>query len=157
MHSQLPIPGLAETGIDSVEHGTALDRAGIDALGARGGAWTPTLCAVLQGRNSDDPDRRKRTGELQERLRDGLPYALTQGVRILAGTDVVGTIDGEIALLAEHGLTVDQAIAAAGSSARDFLGIHPAGDIVTYDHDPREDPAVLNQPAAVVVRGTRVR
>lgn len=56
-----------------------------------------------------------------------------------------------------HGLTAGQAIAAAGSVARDFLDIHPAGDIVTYDEDPREDPGVLASPAAVVVRGVRVR
>ena len=79
----------------------------------------------------------------------------SHGVRVLAGTDVAGTIADEIALLADHGLTAEQAIAAAGSLARDFLGIHPAGDIVTYD--PREDPHVLASPAAVVVRGVRVR
>jgi imidazolonepropionase-like amidohydrolase len=59
--------------------------------------------------------------------------------------------------LAGHGLTAGQAIAAAGSAARDFLGIHPEGDIVTYDDDPLEDPSVLARPAAVVVRGVRVR
>jgi hypothetical protein len=46
---------------------------------------------------------------------------------------------------------------AVGSAARDFLGIHPEGDIVTYDDDPLEDPFVLARPAAVVVRGIRVR
>jgi imidazolonepropionase-like amidohydrolase len=112
---------------------------------------------VLQNRDSPDPAVRARTGELRERLRDCLPYAVAHGVRVLAGSDVVGTIADEIALLAGHGLTVGQAIAAAGSVARDFLGIHPAGDIVTYDEDPREDPGVLARPAAVVVRGVRVR
>jgi imidazolonepropionase-like amidohydrolase len=73
------------------------------------------------------------------------------------GTDVAGTIAGEVALLAGHGLSPGQAIAAAGSRAREFLGIHPEGDIVTYDADPREDPGVLASPAAVVVRGVRVR
>lgn len=124
---------------------------------ARGGAWTPTLCAVLGQRDSDDPVVRARVGELRERLRDHLPYAAAQGVRILAGSDVVGTIAEEIALLADHGLTVEQAIAAAGSLARDFLGIRPARDLVTYDDDPRDDPGVLRRPAAVVVRGVRVR
>jgi imidazolonepropionase-like amidohydrolase len=78
-------------------------------------------------------------------------------VRVLAGTDVVGTIAEEIALLADHGLTAAQSITAAGPAARDFLGIHPEGDIVTYDDDPLQDPAVLARPAAVVVRGVRVR
>lgn len=157
VHSNLPDSGLTALGADSIEHGAGLGRDEIAALGARGGAWTPTLCAMLQGRDSPDPERRKRTEELRERLRDGLPYAVAQGVRVLAGTDLAGTIAEEIALLAGHGLTAEQAIAASGSSAREFLGIRPAGDIVTYDSDPRDDPAVLARPAAVVVRGFRVR
>lgn len=157
VHSNLPGSGLAGIGADSIEHGTALEHAELDALGARGGAWTPTLCAVLQNRDTSDPAVRTRVGALRERLRDRLPYAAARGVRVLAGTDVVGTIADEIALLAGHGLSAEQAIAAAGSAARDFLGIHPRGDIVTYHEDPREDPRVLARPAAVVVRGTRVR
>jgi hypothetical protein len=30
-------------------------------------------------------------------------------------------------------------------------------DIVTYHHDLRDDPGQLNNPAAVVARGTRLR
>lgn len=157
VHSNLPDSGLVGIGADSIEHGQALGHAELEELGARGGAWTPTLCAVLYNRDSTDPAVRARVGELRERLRDCLPYAVARGVRVLAGTDVVGTIADEIALLADHGLTAGQAIAAAGSLARDFLGIHPAGDIVTYHDDPREDPGVLASPAAVVVRGVRVR
>jgi imidazolonepropionase-like amidohydrolase len=157
VHSNLPDSGLAAIGADSIEHGTALSRSEMEALGARGGAWTPTLCAVLRNRESADPEVRKRADELRERLRDHLPYAVAHGARVLAGTDVVGTIADEIALLADHGLTAAQAIAAAGSLARDFLGIHPEGDIVTYDADPLQDPGVLAHPAAVVVRGVRVR
>jgi imidazolonepropionase-like amidohydrolase len=157
VHSNLPDSRLAAIGADSIEHGRALGHSELEALGARGGAWTPTLCAMLQNRDSTDPEVRKPVGELRERLRDCLPYAVAQGVRVLAGTDVVGTIADEITLLADHGLTAGQAIAAAGSLARDFLGIHPEGDIVTYDDDPLEDPGVLARPAAVVVRGVRVR
>ena len=157
VHSNLPDSGLAGIGADSIEHGPALGQAELASLGTRGGAWTPTLCAVLQNRDSPDPAVRARVGELRERLRDSLPYAVAHGVRVLAGSDVVGTIAEEIALLARHGLTAGQAIAAAGSVARAFLGIHPAGDIVTYDEDPREDPGALARPAAVVVRGVRVR
>jgi imidazolonepropionase-like amidohydrolase len=157
VHSNLPDPGLVGIGADSIEHGRALGHSELEALGARGGAWTPTLCAMLQNRDSPDPAVRNQVSELRERLRDCLPHAVAHGVRVLAGTDVVGTIADEIALLADHGLTVGQAIAAAGSLARDFLGIHPAGDIVTYDGDPREDPGILARPAAVVVRGVRVR
>ena len=157
VHSNLPDSGLAAIGADSIEHGTALSHSEIETLGARGGAWTPTLCAVLHNRDSPDAEARKRADELRERLREHLPHAVAHGVRVLAGTDVVGTIAQEIALLADHGLTAAQAITAAGSAARDFLGIHPEGDIVTYDDDPLQDPGVLAHPAAVVVRGVRVR
>jgi hypothetical protein len=157
VHNNLPDSGLVAIGADSIEHGTGLSHPEIQALGARGGAWTPTLCAVLHNRDSPDPEVRKRTDERRERLRELLPYAVAHDVRVLAGTDVVGTIAEEIALLVDHGLTVGQAISAAGSLARDFLGIHPEGDIVTYDDDPLQDPGVLAHPAAVVVRGVRVR
>jgi hypothetical protein len=157
VHNNLPDSGLVAIGADSIEHGTGLSHPEIQALGARGGAWTPTLCAVLHNRDSPDPEVRKRTDERRERLRELLPYAVAHDVRVLAGTDVVGTIAEEIALLVDHGLTVRQAISAAGSLARDFLGIHPEGDIVTYDDDPLQDPGVLAHPAAVVVRGVRVR
>jgi imidazolonepropionase-like amidohydrolase len=81
---------------------------------------------------------------------------MTSGVRVLAGTDAVATIATEIALLAECGLTVEQSLAAAGSTARDYLGISPEGDLVTYDADPRSHPEVLTSPAAVVIRGRRI-
>jgi imidazolonepropionase-like amidohydrolase len=157
VHSNLPDSGLVGIGADSIEHGQALGHSELAALGGRGGAWTPTLCALLQGSDSSDPAVRRRTGELRESLAHCLPYAVAHGVRVLAGTDVVGTIAAEIALLARHGLTAGQAIAAAGSAAREFLGIHPQGDIVTYDEDPLEDPGALARPASVVVRGVRVR
>lgn len=39
------VGALVAAGVDSVEHGTALDEQVLAALGAAGGAWTPTLCA----------------------------------------------------------------------------------------------------------------
>lgn len=157
VHSNLAADGLIAMGVDSVEHGTGLVAEDVAALGARGGAWTPTLSAVLRGLRSDDPDRRRHAEELSERVADVLVGAIAGGVRVLAGTDVEGTIATEIAQLVRHGLTVDQALDAAGPAARDFLGTHPQDDLVTYEADPREDPEVLASPAAVVVRGVRVR
>ena len=50
---------------------------------------------------------------------------------------------------------VEAALRAASTDAHDYLGVH-SRDIVTYDRDPREDPATLRKPAAVVLRGVRV-
>src|ERR1700733_14397043 len=55
VHSNLPDSGLVGIGADSIEHGVALGHPELEALGSRGGAWTPTLCAVLNGRDSSDP------------------------------------------------------------------------------------------------------
>ena len=156
------VADLIATGIDSVEHGTALDEADIASLAARGGAWTPTLCATIGTRAGDTPARRKQRLERQERLRYLLPRAAAQGLTIMTGTDVDGTIPREVALLAELGLPPQAALAAASTAARRFLGFaipeegQPA-DLVTYQDDPRDDPAVLGHPAAVFVHGTRIR
>jgi imidazolonepropionase-like amidohydrolase len=153
---------LIAAGIDSVEHGTALDEAGLESLAARGGAWTPTLCATTGPRDGDTPARQRAGLELRERLRYLLPKAAECGLTIMTGTDVVGSIPREVALLAELGLPPRAALAAASTSARQFLGFpglhdgEPA-DLVTYGSDPRDDPAVLGQPAAVFMAGTRIR
>jgi imidazolonepropionase-like amidohydrolase len=67
-----------------------------------------------------------------------------------------------VALLAEHGLPPATALAAATTTGYRFLG-EPFGQpgqpatLVTYQHDPREDLAVLTSPSAVVIDGVRVR
>jgi imidazolonepropionase-like amidohydrolase len=153
---------LIAAGIDSVEHGTALDEAGVESLAARGGAWTPTLCATTGPRDGETPARQRARLELRERLRYLLPKAAQCGLTIMTGTDVVGSIPREVALLAELGLPPDAALAAASTSARRYLGFtslregEPA-DLVTYGADPRGDPAVLGQPTAIFMVGTRIR
>lgn len=153
---------LIAAGIDSVEHGTALGEDDIVSLAARGGAWTPTLCAVLGARAGETPARREQRREQEERLRYLLPRAASHGVTVMTGTDVDGTIAREVALLAELGLPPQAALAAASTAARRFLGFGLPGDgqpadLVSYHDDPREDPAALAHPAAIFARGTRIR
>ncbi len=161
VHTTLPGVGrLVEAGVDSVEHGVGMDRDTVDLMAARGVAWTPTCSAVLG--LADDPtapaERRAQVQDVRERFRELLPYAVDSGVPVLAGTDVVGSVPGEVALLAGLGLSPEQALAAASDTARAFLAVPGEQcDIVTYEHDPRDDPAVLRTPAAVVVGGTRIR
>jgi len=151
---------LIDVGIDSVEHGTSVEEADLTALVERGGAWTPTLCATLgAGPAANDTPQQ---AEIRERLAYLLPLAVERGVVVMTGTDVAGTIPQEVALLARLGLPPAAALAAATTRARRFLGRtdlvdgEPA-DLVSYDDDPRDDPAVLSRPVAVVVRGVRIR
>ncbi|GAA1591364.1 amidohydrolase family protein [Kribbella karoonensis] len=151
------VAGLIRAGIDSVEHGTALTEQDLEVLGARGGAWTPTLSASVSPGPDETPERKTRREERSAYLASVLPLAERYGVHVLAGSDVVGTVAGEIDMLVKHGLTVEQAITAASTGAQAFLGLSGAGNLVTYDADPREHPDVLARPAAVVLNGRRIR
>jgi hypothetical protein len=78
------------------------------------------------------------------------------GVRVLAGSDVVGSVAGEVDLLVKHGLAVTQALAAASTAAQDYLGLTATGNLVTYDADPRNHPEILATPAAVILHHRRI-
>ena len=82
--------------------------------------------------------------------------AVRLGALVLAGTDVTGSIPREVALLAQMGVEPKDALAAASTWPRRFLGAPATADIVTYHHDPREDPGQLAHPAAVA-GGIRLR
>jgi imidazolonepropionase-like amidohydrolase len=152
---------LIAAGVDSIEHGTRLDENDLAILAERGGTWTPTLCAAIGREPGNDPEREKRRQDYRDRLRHLLPAAAEHGVTIMTGTDVVGAIPREVALLAELGLPPSAALAAASTAARRYLGFPSLDDtelvdLVSYDDDPRDDPAVLARPAAVFLRGRRV-
>lgn len=161
VHSTLAtVTDFVAAGVDSIEHGPAMDRATVDQMATNGTGWTPTCCALFA--RAADPDvpqeRRQVLGEARERLAELLPYAVSKGVPVLAGTDLAGSVGREVAMLAELGLEPAQALAAASVTARTFFGFTSASPhIVTYSHDPRDDPGVLDTPLAVVVNGVRVR
>jgi imidazolonepropionase-like amidohydrolase len=159
VHATLPDAGqLVAAGVDSIEHGFRLDERAIHALADRGTAWTPTVAAL--GALLDAPDLtpgRRRLREGRARVAELLPVAARLGVPVLAGTDVTGSIPREVALLAQMGLEPKDALAAASTWPRRFLGAAATADLVTYQHDPREDPGQLAHPAAAVAGGTRLR
>jgi imidazolonepropionase-like amidohydrolase len=151
---------LVSIGIDSIEHGTALDEGTLDEMARRGSAWTPTLCATLSLPDDPPEERTVLVSERRERFRELLPRAVRSGVPVLTGSDVVGSVPREIAFLFECGLEPIDALRAATTTAVGFLGADASAAppaIVTYAEDPREDPTVLTRPTAVVIGGVRVR
>ncbi len=144
-------------GIDSVEHGVRMDGEALEALGRRGGAWTPTLATTTEMLGEE------RFARLVERLTPLLAGAAAAGVTVLAGTDTrpAGSLAAEVALLRHCGLSPVDALAAASTAARRYLGLPgvedgaPA-DLVCYPADPRDDPEVLASPSAVLIGGRRV-
>jgi imidazolonepropionase-like amidohydrolase len=160
VHSTVPDAGqLVAVGVDSVEHGWGPDIDAVHDMADRGTAWTPTIGALLTMLDAPGltAGRRHRFQEGRERIAELLPLAARLGVPVLAGTDVTGSIPREVALLAQLGLEPEQALAAASTWPRRFLGAAATADIVTYHHDPRQDPGQLARPAAVVAAGVRLR
>jgi imidazolonepropionase-like amidohydrolase len=157
-HTQSAVVGeLIRLGIDSVEHGMTITAEDLAVLGARGGAWTPTLTAYGPPNPNDTPERLEWRRAHAAHMTEMLPLARQYGVHVLAGSDMIGTVAGEVAALAAHGLTPTQSLEAATTSAAAFLGLTTTHDLVTYDADPREDPSALTTPTAVVLRGVRIR
>jgi imidazolonepropionase-like amidohydrolase len=157
------VADVVAAGVDSIEHGSVLDREALNDMAQRGTAWTPTLTA-LNAPLPDDlaPERRERVERIRDNVRSLLPVAHNLGIRILAGTDTSGTIVDEIRWLIDYGLQPVDALTAASTAARTFLGLASLGDgatadVVTFDGDPRDGPEVLAYPAAIVRAGHRVR
>jgi imidazolonepropionase-like amidohydrolase len=151
---------LVRLGVSSLEHAPVLTEGDLDAMAAGGVAWTPTLCAMLALPDGAPAGRRRVVEERRERLRYLLPRAVARRVPVLTGSDVVGSIPREVLLLRELGLEPVQALAAATTRPRTWLGAEAAGvpaSVVTYDADPRQHPEVLCAPAAAVIGGRRVR
>jgi imidazolonepropionase-like amidohydrolase len=147
------------TAVDSIEHGNWATEEAVREMAFRGTAWTPTLTTVL-GHIAPIAEHVPVARELLERQRRTLPLAAQLGVTLLAGTDEEphGSLAHEIAALADHGVPPADALAAATTSARCYLGLKglvdgAAADLVTYARDPREDLGVLLTPAAVVCDG----
>jgi imidazolonepropionase-like amidohydrolase len=150
---------LVRLGVDSIEHGTAVTDDVVEEMARRGTAWTPTLSATLSLPDDPPEARQLLVAERRERFSDLLPKAVRAGVPVLTGSDVVGSVAGEVAMLVGCGLEPIDALRAATTTAVGFLGAD-AGEappsVVTYAEDPRDDPAVLARPAAAVIGGIRV-
>jgi imidazolonepropionase-like amidohydrolase len=154
---------LVALGVDSVEHGEFLDTTTLRVMAERGIAWTPTVSAVTAPLPADAPDElRRRVATSMENLRELLPAAARLGVTVLAGTDTVGTVADEASRLVQFGMAPIDALRACTTAARAFLGAPgieagASADVLTFDADPRDDPAALARPTAIVLRGHRVR
>ncbi len=153
---------LVRAGVDSIEHGTALDESALRLMAQTGTAWIPTLCAVLNVPETAPEAARQRAADYRDRLRELLPLACRLGVPILAGTDTAGTVAQEVALLAEHGLEPFEALVAATAAGYQLMeqSFDRPGQpvtLVTYQNDPWEDLTPLSSPSAILIDGVRVR
>lgn len=163
------VPSMAvRAGVDSIEHGLFLTEDDLVDLGARGGAWVPTVLrveAVIRQLGAESSGGRLLTEGLANVIRM-LGPAVESGVAVLVGTDLaVGShqVAAEAIRLWELGMSshrVIESISASGLRANgrpfDFAPGAPA-NAVLFDEDPAADPRALAHPSHVIRLGRLVR
>lgn len=164
---------LLDAGVDCLEHATGATPAQVERIAAAGVPVTPTLLQVerfdaiaAQG-EARYPRFAARMRAMHARREQHVRDLHDAGVRLLVGTDAGGTIGhgrvaDEAAAMVAAGVPVRDVVAAASWRTRAWLGVDGIGegtsaDVVVYDRDPRADVTALAEPAAVVLRGVRVR
>lgn len=152
-------------GVDSIEHGLFLTPDDVAALGARGGAWVPTISAMTMVRDSLRPGGSgwNLFDEGIANARSLLVDAVDAGVTVLCGTDL-GLAHGQVAHeaveLARSGLSPEQTVTAVTTAGYDYAGLgssfapgEPA-DVVAFAANPLEDITTLTSPVVVIRRGS---
>lgn len=154
-------------GVDSIEHGLFLDEGDLEELARRGGAWVPTVLrmeAMVEMLGPSSSGGRLISSALKDlpMLLGGVP----PGLAVLAGTDLAtpaGAVAGEAMALARFGLPEEEAVGAASTAVRRYLGrsegfvIGEPADAVLFGADPYEKPSTLSDPVAILRGGRRVR
>lgn len=163
---------LIECGVDSIEHGTGLEKSDMQECVK---ANIPVIPTMLQRENFVDfarkaegkfPKYQQTMLELYEKRYSQLCEMYDQGVVLLPGTDAGGHIQhGQIAeellLWAKAGIDCESIVDFAFFKSREFLGVpvleeYSNADIVVYDKDPRKDISVLASPKAVILKGKKI-
>lgn len=142
------------------------------AMAERGIALVPTMIAtrmwpdMLKGNFGSPSDEIERAAKETERHPEKVRAAWEAGVTLLAGTDAGlvshGLVRDEIRAFVEAGISPEDALAAGSWKARSYLGFPgiedgaPA-DLVAFKRNPMEDPAVLEEPALIILSGAVVR
>jgi imidazolonepropionase-like amidohydrolase len=71
------VSDLVRAGVDSIEHGTAIDESALRLMAQTGAAWTPTLCAVLSLPDTASEASRQRVAEARRKVAEaGLDPAI---------------------------------------------------------------------------------
>jgi len=172
-HGAEGIRWAAEAGVDSIEHGSYIDDAGIAAMKEHGTYLVPTLYLgdwMLEnaGLTHLPPPLLAKAKEVIPAARKNIAHAFASGVKVAFGTDAAvyphGLNGHEFAVMVKLGLTPLQAIQSATVNAADLLGwtgkvgaVEPGAwaDIVAVDGDPLKDVTALER-VKFVMKGCEV-
>jgi imidazolonepropionase-like amidohydrolase len=174
-HGAEGIRWAAEAGVDSVEHGSYIDDAGIAAMKEHGTYLVPTL--YLGDWMIDNAGLTHLPAPLLAKAKEVIPaarkniaHAFAAGVKVALGTDAAvyphGLNAHEFETMVKLGLTPLQSIQAGTLNAADLLGwsgkvgtLEPGAwaDIVAVDGDPLKDITTVQRVKFVMKGGEVVK
>ncbi len=174
-HGAEGIRWAVEAGVDSIEHGSYVDDAGIALMKEHGTYLVPTLYLgdwMLENaaQTHMPPPLLAKAREVIPAARKNIAHAFASGVKVAFGTDAAvyphGLNAHEFAVMVRLGLTPLQAIQASTLNAADLLGwsgklgmLEPGawGDVIAVDGDPVKDVTILERVKFVMKGGQVVR
>ena len=162
-------------GVDSIEHGTFIDEAGVREMKQRGTYFSATLMAFSGlnqyiGKGIFSANSEKKAQIALARWGAGLNLAYRGGVKIALGTDSGvaphAQANQEVGLMVRKGgMSVRDALIAATKGGSDLLGfsaetgtldIGKSADLIAVEGDPLVDPAAVTRVEYVMVMGRPV-
>lgn len=170
-HGAQGIAWAAEAGVDSIEHGSYIDDAGIAVMKKNGTYLVPTQYLSDWMRENAvkiglPPMYATKMKDVTAVSRQNIKKAFNAGVKIAFGTDAAvyphGLNAHEFAVYVQIGMTPLQAIQTATVNAADLLGWSKIGsietgnfaDIIAVNGDPLKDVTLLENPVMVMKGGT---
>ncbi|MGD2042941.1 MAG: amidohydrolase family protein [Acidimicrobiia bacterium] len=173
-HGAEAIKRAVRAGVRSIEHGTYLDEEGA-AMMAENGTWlVSTMTAadaneMLATDESVPAEIRAKFAEIGTPERGAFGTAVEMGVRVAMGTDCPvaphGTNLRELELMVENGVSAEQALVAATSSAAELMGLEndlgsletgKLADVVVVSGDPLAFSDLADRIEGVWKDGVRV-
>ncbi len=161
-----------KAGVRSIEHGTYLSDATLEAMKARGTYLDPTYTTVIDltdaGGDYDVPALRIRGEHMLTRLRDVIGRAHKMGVKLVAGTDTgygpnsLTRVSQEVAHFVEMGLTPLEAVQSATIMSAEMLRLEKSigsaevgfeADLIAVEQNPLERIVTLQDPLLVISNG----
>jgi imidazolonepropionase-like amidohydrolase len=171
-HGAGGILAAVRAGVDSIEHGTFIDDAGIREMKARGSYYSATLMAFSGlnqyiGKGIFTPNSEIKARQALAQWGVGLNKAYKAGVRIALGTDSGvaphNQANQEVGLMvSKGGMTPRDALIAATKGGPDLLDLEgetgtldpgKSADLIAVDGDPLTDPSAVTRVGYVMVMG----
>lgn len=171
-HGAGGILAAVRAGVDSIEHGTFIDDAGVAEMKRRGTYYSATLMAFSGlnqyiGKGIFTPNSEAKARQALALWGNGLNRAYRAGVKIALGTDSGvaphSQANQELALMvSKGGMTPRDALIAATKGGADLLNLSnetgtldpgKSADLIAVDGDPLADPNAVTHVNYVMVRG----